>query len=46
MINIYSNELYKNFSQFLDEFQAVLDKNKVCSSSYGLKIRIFKFNET
>ena len=30
MINIYSNELYK-LSQFLGEFQTVLDKNKVCS---------------
>ena len=28
---IYSDELYKKFSKFTDEFQAVLDKNKVCS---------------
>ena len=28
---IYSKELYKKFSKFIDELQFVLDKNKVCS---------------
>ena len=28
---IYSEVLYKNFSKFIDELQAILDKNKICS---------------
>ena len=28
---IFSRELYKNFTKFVDEFQAILDKNKICS---------------
>ena len=28
---IYSKELHKNFSKFIDELQSVLDENKICS---------------
>ena len=28
---IYTKELYKKFSKFIDDLQFVLDKNKVCS---------------
>ena len=28
---IYSKELHKNFSKFIDELQSVLDKNRICS---------------
>ena len=29
--NIYTKELYQNFSKYIDEFQSILDKNKISS---------------
>ena len=31
---IYMKELNNNFSNFVDELQTILDKNKICSNAY------------